>query len=85
MTLQEIQGFISFITGKYFMSRRNIEIKYFQIEEDELILCLREENKHRFTDYRIPMQHKLAMEISSVKTVLSIQNDHGNFQRQNFG
>ena len=31
------------------------------------------------------MQHKLAMEISSVKTVLLIQNDLGNFQRQNFG
>ena len=71
-------------SGVYFIyCRKKIHVKnvkkhrkYFQIEEDGLIFCLRETNKHRFTEHRIPMQHKLAMEISNVKT--------GNFQCQHF-
>ena len=55
--------------------------KYFQIEEDGLILC--KKNKRGFAEHRIPMQRKLAMEISSVKTLELIQNSHGNFQVQN--
>ena len=57
--------------------------KYFQIDEDGLIFCLREANKRRFAEHRIPTQRKLAMEISSINTLELIQNDHGHFQLQN--
>ena len=40
-------------------------------------------NKRGFAEHRIPMQRKLAMEISSVKTLELIQNGHGNFPVQN--
>ena len=40
-------------------------------------------NKRRFAEHHIPMRRKLAMEISSGKTLELIQNDRGNFQVQN--
>ena len=52
--------------------------KYFQNEEDGLILC-KKKNKLAFSEHRTPMQRKLAMEISSVKSLELIQNGHGNF------
>ena len=57
MTLQEIQGFISFIaTNKINVKNMKKHRKYFQIEEDGLSFCLREANKRRFAEHRIPMQ-----------------------------
>ena len=80
--LQEIQGLTSIIARKQ-IHVKNIKKyrEYFQIEEDGLILC--KKNKRGFAEHRIPMESKLAMEISSVKTLELIQNGHGNFQVQN--
>ena len=82
MALQEIQGFTSFI------ARKKIHVKnvknyreYFQIEQDDLIFC--KKNKHQFAEHCIPMQRKLAMEISNVITLELIQNGHANFKVQN--
>ena len=39
-------------------------------------------SKRGFSEHRTLMQWKLAMEISSIKTLELIQNGHGNFQVQ---
>ena len=67
MALQEIQGLTSIIARKKKIHVNNVKKyrKYFQIEEDGLILS--KKNKCRFAEHRIPMQRKLAIEISSVK------------------
>ena len=81
MDLQEFN--IQLLPQKEKIHVKNIKKyrKYFQIEEDGLILW--EKNKRGFAEHHIPMQRKLAMEISSVKTLELIQNGHGNFQVQN--
>ena len=52
--------------------------KYFQIEQVELIFLWK--NKRQFAEHRIPMQCKLAMEISNVMILELIQNGHGKVQ-----
>ena len=62
MTLQEIQGLFHLLPEKK-IHVKNVKKhrKYFQIEEDELIFCLRDANKRRFAEHRITKRRKLAM------------------------
>ena len=55
-------GIISFIARKKnHVKNVNKHRKYFHIEEDELIFCLRDANKRRFAEHRITKRRKLAM------------------------
>ena len=62
MTLQEIQGLFHLLPEKKILVK-NVKKhrKYFQMEEDGLIFCLRDANKRRFAEQRITKRRKLAM------------------------
>ena len=77
-------GIISFIARKKILVK-NVKKhrKYFQIEEDGLIFCLRDANKRRFAEQRITKRRKVGNVNFQRQNLELIQNDHGNFQLQN--
>ena len=77
-------GIISFIARKKKIHVKNVKKhrKYFQIEEDGLIFCLRDANQRRFAEHRITETQIGDVNFQRQNLEL-IQNNHGNFQLQN--